>query len=357
MQAGLAAFSDCTSLNYCFKREPLQHNIFYEFINPFRNFVWTKKMKNCSIVRNVRLPQINVQQLISFYFVAKERSFSAASEKLFITQPAVTQQIKALEGQFGVKLINVKRKRVHLTKAGERLVNYAEEAINHVMMAENFLRSYHLGNLHIGVATTLTLYLTPLIDKFKELYPSVRVSVREGPSLTLVDDLLDFKHDVCIVGTLRKIDKKLQIIRIPEVERMVLVANPDYPLVQKAEVKWEDLVDYPLIIQSEGSTAREAILEHFASRNLTPLVGAEVDNVECAKELARQKKGVALVFLPYVREEVAQHRLTIIPLIDGAIRLGIDIATNREVEISPVLNDFLGVIEKHFEPAGRLRVV
>jgi DNA-binding transcriptional LysR family regulator len=293
-------------------------------------------------------PQINVQQLISFYFVATERSFSVASEKLFITQPAVTQQIKGLEGQFGVKLVNVKRKRVHLTKAGERLASYSEEIINHVMMAENFLKSYRVSNLHIGVATTLTLYLTPIIDTFKELFSSVRVSVREAPSLTLIEDLLDFKFDICLVGTLQTINKRLHVTRVPRVEGMVLVATPDYPLVRKPEVKWEDLVDYPLIIQSEGSTAREAILQHFASRNLTPMIGAEVDNVECAKQLARQKKGVAFMFLPYIREDVALGKLTIIPVVDGEIRLGIDIVTNQEMPVSPILRAFMGLIDKHF---------
>jgi DNA-binding transcriptional LysR family regulator len=296
----------------------------------------------------VKNPQINVQQLISFYYVAKEESFSIASEKLFITQPAVTQQIKALEAQFGVKLINVKRKRVHLTQAGERLVAYAEEIVNRVAGAENFLKSYTLNNLHVGVATTLTLYLTPIIDKFKELHPSVRVSVREAPSLGLIDNLLDFRFDLCLVGTLQTINERLQVTRFPEVERMVLVAGPDYPLAQKGQIKWEELVDYPLIIQSEGSTARAIILKHFASRNLTPLIGAEVDNVECAKQLARQKKGVAFVFLPNVAEEVAQGRLTIIPIADGEIRLGIDVARNSEMVVSPVLRAFLEVIERHF---------
>ena len=293
-------------------------------------------------------PQINVQQLISFYFVAKEKSFSAASEKLFITQPAVTQQIKALETQFGVKLINVKRKRAHLTRAGERLFDYAEEVINHVTLAENFLKSYRLNTLQIGVASTLVLYFTPVIDKFKELYPSVKVAVREGPSLKLIEDLLDFKLDICIVGTLREINKRLQVLRIPQVEQMVFVANPDYPLVKKSEVKWEDLVDYPLILQSEGSIARERILEHFRSRNLNPLIGAEVDNVECAKELARQKKGVALMFLPNIKEELALRKLKIIHVTDGEIRIGIDIARNQEMALSPLANAFLSVIKKHF---------
>jgi len=296
----------------------------------------------------VKLPKINVQQLISFYFVAKEKSFSAASEKLFVTQPAVTQQVKALEVQFGIKLINVKKKRTYLTNAGERLFGYAEEVINHLTLAENFLNSYRVNNFQIGVAITLSLYLTPVIDKFKELYPSVKVAVREGPSLKLIEDLLDFKLDICLVGTLKEINKRLQILRIPQVEQLVLVANPDYSLVKKNEVKWKDLVNYPLIIQSEGSIARETILEHFRSRNLTPLIGAEVDNVECAKELARQKKGVALMFLPNIKEEVALRRLKIIPVKDGEIKIGIDIARNQEMVLSPLSNAFIGVIEKHF---------
>jgi DNA-binding transcriptional LysR family regulator len=143
----------------------------------------------------VKPPQINLQQIVSFYFVGKEKSFS--------------QQIKALETQFKVKLINVKRKRVHLTKAGERLLDYAEEIVNHVTMAENFLKGFSVTNLQLGVACTLMLYLTPIIDRFKELHPSVRLAVREGPSLMLVKDLLDFKFDVCLVGTLKEIDKRL----------------------------------------------------------------------------------------------------------------------------------------------------
>jgi len=296
----------------------------------------------------MKVPQINVQHLISFYFVAREESYSAASERLFITQPAVTRQIKELEAQFGVKLVNIKRKRVHLTEAGERLADYAEQVVSHATTAENYLKSCCLDTLHIGASCVLMVYLTPIIDAFKELHSSVRVSVREGPSLTLIEDLLDFKFDLCIVGTLPSIDKRLQAIRIPEVERMVLVASPDYPLVRKTNVKWEDLVSYPLILQSEGSTGRVIILQHFARRNLKPLIGAEVDNIQCAKDLARQKKGVALMFLPHVRQEVAQGRLTIIPVTDGEIKSGIDIVRNREMAMSPVLKAFLDVVEGHF---------
>jgi DNA-binding transcriptional LysR family regulator len=216
-------------------------------------------------------------------------------------------------------------------------------------MAENFLKSFSVNNLQLGVACTLMLYLTPIIDRFKELHPSVRLAVREGPSLMLIKDLLDFKYDVCLVGTLREVDRRLQVFRrIPRVEKMVLVASPEYPLACKKKVRWEDLVNYPLIIQSEGSVAREVILDHFKSAGLRPLIGAEVDNVECAKELARQKKGIALMFLPNVKDEVAREKLKVIPVAGGEIRLGIDVVINRETSMSPAIKTFLPVIEEYF---------
>jgi DNA-binding transcriptional LysR family regulator len=305
----------------------------------------------------MRSTQINLQHVISFYFLAKEKSFSTASEKLFITQPAVTQQIRALELQFGVKLVNVKKKRVYLTKAGEKLFDIAGELLNQAITAENFLKGYRLNNLHIGIAGTLMVYLMDIIDKFKELYPSMQVTVRQGPSLVLVEELLDFRHDICIIGTLAKADEKLRIFRIPKVERMVFVASPESGLAGGHRVTWEDLIHHPLIIQSEGSLAREIVLQHFRSRGLKPLIGAEVDNIECAKKLAEQKKGIALMFLPNIREEITKGTLTIIPVEDSEIRLGIDILMNKETASSAVMDAFLNIIKEHFnyvlsEPKG-----
>src|SRR5512139_3017546 len=97
---------------------------------------------------------INPQHIISFYYVGAEKSFSAASERLCITEPAVHQQIKALEVQFGVKLFYVTKKRVCLTKPGERLFIYAEEFFNQAVIAENFLKSYRLSNLHVAIASS-----------------------------------------------------------------------------------------------------------------------------------------------------------------------------------------------------------
>lgn len=290
---------------------------------------------------------INPQHVISFYYVGAEKSFSTASEKLCITEPAVHQQIKALELQFGVKLVYVKKKRACLTKTGEKLFSYAEEFFNQAVITENFLKGYTLNNLHIAIASSLLLYLMPIIDKFKELHPHVQVTIQEGPSLILGEELIEFKHDICLIGSFNKFEK-LSVFRVPEVEEMVFIASPQHPLSKATEVTWEDIARWPLIIQRDGSMAREILNQHFRERGLRPTIGTEVGNPECIKGLAREMRGIALMFSPSIRDDATLGRLKIIPLVDGPIKLDIDVLMNRELAMSPVAEAFLKVIREYF---------
>jgi DNA-binding transcriptional LysR family regulator len=290
---------------------------------------------------------INPQQIISFYFVGLEKSFSTASEKLCITEPAVHQQIRALELQFGVKLVYVKKKRAYLTKTGEKLFTYAEEFFNHAAITENFLKSYTLNNLHIAIAASLLLYLMPVIDRFKESHPHVHVAIREGPSLILGEELIEFKHDICIIGSFDRFERQ-RVLRIPEAEQMVFVACPQHPLTKAVEVTWEDVARWPLIMQQEGSMSREILNQNFSKRGLKPSIGTEVGNPECIKGLAREMKGVALMILGNVRDDLDLGRLKIVPLADGPIKLDLDVLMNKELAMSPVAEAFLKAVREYF---------
>ena len=293
--------------------------------------------------------QLNLHHVISFYFLAKEQSFSRAAEKLSITQPAVTQHVRGLELQFGLKLVNLKKKRVYLTKAGKRLMTYAEELFNQAVVTENFLKSYQFNNIAIGIASPLMFYFTALIDHFKEVYPSIKVSIWESSSLPLVEELLDYKHDICLIGASSPYNKRLQAYRIHTEEQMFFVTGPRYPLTANTPVKWSQLISHPLIIPSEGSASRAMVLYQFKKRGLTPMIGAEVNNIELAKELARQNKGVAIMFEPNIRQEIARGELKTVRMEDGGIKMGvIDILINREERLSPSVESFLMMIKEHF---------
>ncbi|OPY75304.1 MAG: HTH-type transcriptional regulator GltC [Syntrophorhabdus sp. PtaU1.Bin050] len=292
--------------------------------------------------------KINLDQLITFYFVVTEGSLSGASAQLCISQPAVTMQIAALQKHFGVKLIHVKKKKVNLTKAGEMLFAHAENVYRSAMRAESLLQSYRNNNLRIGVATALMAYLIPVVDRFTELYPSIKVTVREGRSLNILEELLDFEHDLCVVGAVDTMNKALQAFHIPDVERMVLVGGPADPLAQEQTVRWKDLDDYPFILHCEGSTARKIIMEEFRKRNIKPSINAEIDNIECMKQLIESGKGVGLMFHPNVKEEIAHQELRIIPLADGDLKVGVDVVINRETTLPPPAANFLTLMESRF---------
>lgn len=300
-------------------------------------------------------PKINLDQLITFYFVASEKSFAVASDKLCISQPAVTMQIAALQKHFGVKLINVKKKKVYLTRTGEDLFLQAEEICRGAMRAESLLEGYRNNNLRVGISGALTVYLMPVVDYFKELHPSIKVTVKEGRSLQLIEELIDFQHDLCIVGTFENINSQLQAVHILETEKMVLVTAPHDPVSEKQKVMWKDLEKYPLILHCEGSMARRLILEEFRKRDIKPSISAEIDSIEGMKQLIEKGKGVGLMFPPNVKDEVAFGKMKIVPICDGDLKAGIDLIVVKDTDLSPPAKAFLGLIEERFSCNTGLR--
>jgi DNA-binding transcriptional LysR family regulator len=297
----------------------------------------------------MRLPRINLDQLVTFYFVATEKSFTAAAEKLCVSQPAVTMQMRSLEENHGVKLVHVKRKRVQLTPEGEMLLACAQEVYRGALRAEELLAHHGRARmLRVGVASALATYLFPAVDVFAQLYPTVRVVVREGPSLTLLEELRDFKHDLCFVAAVDEGAGDLDSYHLRHAERMMLVAARSSCLAEKAEVGWEDLDGCPLILHGEGSVARRLILEEFGKRGLRPNIAAEVDNIAYIKQMIERGGGVALMFAPNVEEEVEQHKLEALPWTGGDLRIGIDVVVRREAEPSPARSAFFTVLKKHF---------
>jgi LysR family transcriptional regulator, low CO2-responsive transcriptional regulator len=293
-------------------------------------------------------PLINVSQLLTFYFVGKEGNITAAAEQLCITQPAVTKQIRALQNQFGVKLIHVKKRRVYLTEVGQELFLYAEEVYHAVAKAESFLQTDRNTNFRVGISSSLTAYLTPILDAFKESNPSMVLNVKEGASVQIVEELLDFQHDLVLVPPLYKISGELRIIHIPEAEKMVLVTSPVGPLAMKEHIAWKDLHGCPFILHREGSILRQLILDYFKERNIDIHVAANIDSIAFMKRLVEKGKGLALMLPASVKEETAAKRLKVLPVTDGDFWLGIDIVMQKQITSSPACRAFLRLLETHF---------
>jgi len=231
---------------------------------------------------------------------------------------------------------------------GTMLFPYAEEVYHSSLKAESLLLSSK-NDLRVGVSFALTRRFLPIVDRFKEVHPSVAVTLREGSSLRLLAELMEFHHDLCIVATPSVISEELQAFRIPQPERVLLIAAPRTPLAKKEWVTWEDLNDYPIVLHGEGSLSRKLILDEFQRRGVRPFIAASVDGVEATKELVEQGIGAGFMTPCNIGQSLALERLKIVPLRDGELELSIDIVIHRGVLQTSASKAFLSLIGKHFD--------
>ena len=147
---------------------------------------------------------INLNQLRVFYEAARAGSFTIAARNLFITQPAVTAQVKTFENQCNLRFFKKKGRRLHLTDEGKSLYEYARKIFEFEKEVENVLeemRKLKRGILRLGTSKAYARYFMPfLISRFRDAYPSIKVYLDEGSSLDMVGSLLNLKNEVAVIA-------------------------------------------------------------------------------------------------------------------------------------------------------------
>ena len=267
-----------------------------------------------------------------------------------MTQPAVTHHVKSLERSSGVKLLDIRRKRVYLTKAGETLFPHAAEIYEQAIEAEISLQNLKEASLRIGVALTFSPIVTSAATTFGELYPHVELSIKNGPSFEIAQEVLNLQLDLAVVASMDYGSPKLEHTTISAEEKLVLVAPSSSPICQKEQVELSDLCDYPLVMGPEGSATRQIILNKFAADGLKAKspIAVEINDVECGKSIVADGRGIAIFALSSVEEEVAQGRLKILPFVDD-LRIGVDVIVHRDVCLSLPGERFTSLVREAFQ--------
>jgi DNA-binding transcriptional LysR family regulator len=289
---------------------------------------------------------LNLNQLRAFFFAARCRSITLASEKLFITQPAVSMQIKGLENQYGVQLFVRTKKKLELTEAGKRLYQVATRIFGLVAEAEQVLvqaKELEAGLLRIGSTKQLVRYLLAKhISRFQRSFPRIQIQIHEGSSREMVRSVMENQIDFAIVGRL-DYDDKLQVIPFIRDELVLLVA-PGHHLCSKQVVRVEDLAAENLILREQGSGTRRLVERVLSKTEIMSTVYVESGNVDFIKELVAMGNGVTLIPRMGVDYDVDKGSLAMIPLEGGAFVLDIDIVINKERPLSNADNAFLDAL-------------
>jgi DNA-binding transcriptional LysR family regulator len=289
---------------------------------------------------------LSLNQLRAFYYAAACGSITRAAEKLYITQPAVSMQIKALETQFRVQLLVRNKKKLELTDTGKQLFMTAKKIFSLVQDAEKVLvkaEEVVTQVLKIGSTKTLVRHmLAPYISTFQKAFPRIQIQVDEGSSEEMVRSVLSEKNDLAIVGRV-PYDERLDVIPFTE-DEVVLLAGPGHPLCQKERVSINDLIGENLILRERGSGTRRLVEQVLEGTPIIESAFVQTANVDFVKELVRIGDGITMLAHMGVDNDVAQGHLKMLPVVEGPFILHIDVVINKERTLSQADEAFLNVL-------------
>jgi len=290
---------------------------------------------------------INFNQLRIFYQTAKYQSCTIATGKLFITQPAITSQIKAFEKSCNLTLFKKRGRKIYLTDEGKILYEYARKVFEYEKEIEDSIedmRELKVGILKLGTTKTYARsYIPSFISKFMDSYPHVRIQLDEGSSLQMTNSLLDFKNEIAIVA---KIEENPHICFIPFCqEDIVPLVSPEHRLAERESITMAELAKEPIIMKEVGSGTRKALDDAFAQKNIVPNILLETNNTDFIKQLVLRGDGISFLVRVAISKELAEKKFVTIPIEDCRIVTEVNIAYLKNQHLSTPARVFLNILE------------
>jgi len=290
---------------------------------------------------------INLNQLRAFYQAAKCQNVSVAAQQLFVSQPAVTAQIKLFEDSCGLRLFKKKGRNLYLTDEGKTLFNYARKIFEYERKIEDAvgqMKELKKGSLRLGSARTYARYFMPfLLTGFRNAYPHIKIHFDEGSSLEMIHSLIDLKNEVVIIA---KAEDHPNIAFIPfSREELVLILPPNHHLADKDSIRLEQIAEEPIIMKDPGSGTRKLVDELFGKNNCTPNILMETGDAEIIKLLVQHGEGVSFLVKEAVAVELQEKKLVTVSLKKDPIFLDVSIAYLKKQPLSAPAQAFLTSLE------------
>ncbi|MCI8575083.1 MAG: LysR family transcriptional regulator [Bacilli bacterium] len=282
-----------------------------------------------------------------FYEVASAHNISKASEKLHISQPAITKQIKKLEDYLNCKLFIRSQKGVILTQEGRVIYEDIENALKLFQLAEKKIRADNellSGKIRIGISTSLTkAFLMPYIRIFHNKYPNIILEISTDPTSTLKHALKKGKLDFIVAKFSHHFEDEFQYKKLGQMKD-IFIANNDYKDLAIKKLSLQELVNFPILLQKQPSSSRDCF-ETYCKENKVKLKSVmEIASSNLLIDFTKIGYGIGLVTKEYVKKELEKnelYELNVIPEIPprdfGIILLNNDYLTKATLEFLKVL--------------------
>jgi DNA-binding transcriptional LysR family regulator len=247
---------------------------------------------------SIRTANMELHLLRSFREVARERSFTAAAKNLVLTQPAVSQQVKALEDELGERLFDRTGRDVRLTAPGEVLLEATERVFALVDDATRRIREARTsdeGRVTLACGDTVTLYLLPpVLGEFRRRFPKAEVSVRNHASREVLDLVLSGAADLGVATAPPHLDAALEAAPLLD-ETFVLVLPPAHPLSTKASVSPSDVDGEPAVLIAKPAVTRSILDRGLREAGVRLVPVMESGNFEVVKAYVARGFGVSVL--------------------------------------------------------------
>ncbi len=256
---------------------------------------------------------ITLRQLKVFERVARRLSFTRAAEELYLTQPAVSMQIKQFEDTIGLPLFERLGKKIYLTRAGEELYRVSRSISQQLQEAEQLieeLKGAEGGRLSVSVASTVHYFAIRLLADFCHRYPKVRINFKVTNRKGLLQQLEDNETDIVLMG--RPPEDHDLIAEAFMQNPLVIIAPPDHPLTQKPLVSLEELRHENFIMREQGSGTRNSVERFFAEKDIKISVGMEMNTNAAVKQGVEEGLGLGIVSIHTIIRELEDRHIAVL---------------------------------------------
>lgn len=295
------------------------------------------------------------QYLNVFVKVVEKENFSKVASELHMTQPAVSQYIKALEEAVGTRLLERSNKFVRMNKAGEIVYQHAREILAlYAKMQSSLddLTNHAKGPISIGASYTFGEYILPkIIVQLKKQFPDIHPTITIHNTKDICELVATHQLDVGIIeGPCH--DQKLNIESISE-DHMYIVASPKHPFVKKEKICFSDLKEETWILREKGSGTRQAADNLFDMYGFTPKSILEFGSTQLIKESVEAGLGISLLSSWAIEKERLNGYIEMIPVIEHPFKRSFSIVT-QTIYQTKVLETFIRLVKTAVFPANTL---
>lgn len=287
------------------------------------------------------MKNLTLRQMRIFEAVARQLSFSRAAKELYLTQPAVSMQVRLLEESAGLPLYEQVGKRIRLTEAGELMAQTARRVAGEFRQLREGLaamKGVEAGTLALAVVSAAIYFAPHLLARFSARHPGVRVRLIEANREQVLHLLTESEVDMAVMGEPPE-GSGLTAEHFAD-HPLGIVAPPSHPLVPQRAIAPADLAGEVFVMREGGSGTRRTMERYFSEHGVGVRTGMETSSNETAKQAVMAGLGLGFLSLHTVGLELSSDRLRVLDVQGLPVRRRWNLGWREDKQLAPVAQAF-----------------